>query len=214
MNEPAALNLPHAAVGRGRAAAEALLALLGAALLALGIADMVQNDALLVSARVEQAVVGGVAVAAALATAAVARLSERWTAWLLGLGLLLSLGYSWLDEAPPVAALPLLVALVLVLRPISAREAEPGVDYSTSHTAVSIVSVVLMVPIGLFYAALALLVPGWAIAVGQSLYVVLLVATLWLAVRRSYWAAAGPVLAVTIWFVGLWAGETLLGWTA
>lgn len=214
MDTPATLSSTDAGVGRGRVAAQAGLAVLGAALLGVGIVSTAQNDAILVSVRVQQTVVGCVAVAAALAAAGVARHSQRWTAWLLGLGLLLALLFSWFDESPPVAAVPLLVALVLVLKPIIAREGEPGVDFSTSHVVVSVVSVTLMLPIGLFYLAVGLVVPASAAAVANIVYLMLLGWTIWQARRRSFWAAAGPVIAVTFWFGGLLATEYLFGWTA
>lgn len=201
-------------VRRGRAAAEAALAALAAALLVLGVVEVLLDDALRASARVGQAVVGGVAAACALAAALVTRRSERWTASLLGMGLLLALVHSWLDESPPLAALPLLIALILLLRPVLAREQEPGVDYSTSRKVVGVASVVLMLPLGLLYAGLGLLAPAAAATLGHLVFLVLLGWTVWQALRRSYWASAGPVLAGAVWFVGLWAGGNYLGWTA
>ncbi len=193
MKTPATLGSTDQGVGRGRAAAQAGLAGLGAALLGVGIISTAQNDAILVSVRVQQTVVGCVAVAAVLAAAGVVRRSQRWTAWLLGLGLLLALLFSWLDESPPVAAVPMLVALALVLMPIIAREAEPGVDYATEHRVVSVVSMTLMLPIGLYYLMVGLLVPASAAAVAIILYLMLLGWTIWQARRNSFWSAAGPV---------------------
>lgn len=50
----------------------------------------------------------------------------------------------------------------------------------------------------------------WAMLI----YFVLFGATVWLAVRRSWWVAAGPVLALVIVFGGLLLGGHIYGWTA
>lgn len=206
--------MTDATADRARIAVEAGLAVLGAVLIGLGIASVVPNDAIRMSYRVWQAAAGSLAIACTLAAVVLASRSERWTARLLGLGLLAALVYSWVDGGPPLAALPILLAFLISLRPILARQAEPGVDFTRSRTVVAFGSLVLMVPIWMFYAGLGLLAPGWAVVVGQALFLVIAVGTVWLAARRTYLTVAGPAVAVACWFGGLWAGEYFLGWTA
>ncbi len=198
-----------------RVAAVRGLALLAAVMLLLRLGSAARRDTLLDSVRVELgtlAAVGALLAAAAVVTAA---RSERWTAWLLGGALLLELLLSWMEALVPLVVVPPLVAaLVLVLGPVLRREHEPGVDYSRARGVVAVVSVALMAPIALFYTVLGLLVPEWAVPLGWAIYLGLLLVTIRLALRRSWWAAAGPVLALTTWFVGLTVGEQVLGWTA
>ncbi len=214
METPSAASSTDEAVGRGRVPAEIGLAVLAAVLVGLGVVGAVQSDAIQVSVRVQQAVAGSLAVAASLGAAGAARRSQRLTGWLLGLGLVLALVFSTLDEAPPVAAPPLLVALVLVLKPMMARGEESGAAASTGRVAVSVVSMALMLPIGLFYLAAGLIVPAYAASVAHVLYLVLLAWTTWHALRPSFWAAAGPVLAVMLWIGGAWAADYFFDWTA
>lgn len=202
---------PH---GR-RATAVVALSLLAAALLALRAASESQRDTILASVRVQYVVIAVVAAVLAAAAAWAASRSESLTAKLLGGALFLELLLSWLEvRVPLVVALPLLVALAVVLVPMLRREGEPGVDYSQGRTTVAVTSVALMVPIGLFYFSVGMLVPEYAVPVAWLIWIVLFLGTLWLAVRRSWWAAAGPTLAVMIWVGGLLAGEVFLGWTA
>jgi hypothetical protein len=75
------------------------------------------------------------------------------------------------------------------------------------------VALVAMVPVGVFYAASGLLVPGPWVYLLWLLYVVLLALSLLLARRRSYLVLAVPVAGAATWFAILQAGETWWGWT-
>ncbi len=193
----------------------AVLALVAAGLLAARVVSASQRDTFTTGAQMQLLVAAVLACVLSLGAFLTAARSPRWTAWFLGAALLLELVLGLMGARIPLAVAPvLLCALVLVLGPILRRESEPGVDYTRARTVVAVVSVVLMAPIGLFYAGTGLLVPEYIVPVAVLIYLLLLAGTVWLAVRRHWWAAAGPVLAVIIWFGGLWAGEVYFGWTA
>lgn len=198
-----------------RVAAEVGLALLATLLLVLRVVSLAQRDTILVNVRIQLGVLAVIAVVLAAGAAVAAPRSERWTAWFLGGALLLELLLGLLGvRVPLIVAPPLLAALALVLVPILRREGQPGVDYSRGHTVVAVVSVTLMVPIGFFTLLLAALVPAYAVLVGLSVFGGLAVLTHVLADRRTWWVAAGPVLAITFLIGGLWVGDYFLGWTA
>jgi len=80
-------------------------------------------------------------------------------------------------------------------------------------TAAAVVALLAMLPVGFFYAASGLIVPGpWLFL----LWVVFLV-LVWVGVRlfrrRSFLVLAVPVVAAALWFGTLSAGEAWLGWT-
>lgn len=199
----------------GRRAAVTGLALLSGGLLVLRFLSAAQRDTVLFRVQVELMAVALLGAALALAAAVTVARSERWTAWLLGAALLMELVLSLMEALVPLVVVPPLVgALGLVLVPILRREGELGVDYSRARAVVAGVSLVLMVLMALPYQALVVLVSEEVMVAGQVSYLVLLAGTVWLVIRRSWWAAAGPVLAVALWFGGLSAGEHFLGWTA
>lgn len=198
-----------------RASAEILLALIAAAFLAFAAIAVTQRGTDGSSIRIFLVLLAGSAAALAVGAAAAAHHSEKRTGWLLGGAALLGLPPSlvW-PHWPDIAAVAaLLAALVLVLVPILQREKEAGVDHGHGHMAVGVVSVSLLQPIGLFYIALGLLLPPYAFPILMLAYVVLFVGTLWLALRWSWWAATGPVAAVSVWLVVLWVTEYLFPWT-
>lgn len=71
-----------------------------------------------------------------------------------------------------------------------------------------------MVPVGFFYAASGLVVPGPYLYLFWLIYVALLGAALWLSVRRSYLVLSVPVVAAVTWVSAVSLGEAVLGWTA
>lgn len=199
-----------------RAAAESVLAVLAAALLVVAAVVEAQRETIRVDIRVWELVLAGVGAALAIGAAAAARHSARLTGWLLGGALHLALIFSVMANFVRSFGIVvlLLAALSLVLAPILRREGEPGVDYSRGHTAVGVVAVTLMLLIGPFYFGIGLLAPEELVPVAMVAYLLMLVGTAWLAIRQSWWAAAGPVLAVSLWYGVLSVGEYFFGWTA
>ena len=70
-----------------------------------------------------------------------------------------------------------------------------------------------MVPVGFFYAASGLVVPGPWLFLMWILYALLLVAALVLTRRRSLLVVLPPVLGAALWWAIVTAGEAWLGWT-
>jgi hypothetical protein len=65
-----------------------------------------------------------------------------------------------------------------------------------------------------FYAASGLLAPAWAVVLLLVVWLALLVVAIGLLLRRRpSWVPLTPVVAWLLWFGGLTAGETWLGWT-
>ena len=77
----------------------------------------------------------------------------------------------------------------------------------------AVVALLAMAPVGFFYAASGLLVPGPWLFLMWLLYAVLLGVAVWLTRRRSYLVLAVPVVAGALWFGIISAGEAWLGWT-
>jgi hypothetical protein len=78
---------------------------------------------------------------------------------------------------------------------------------------VAVVAWLAMVPVGFFYAASGLLVPGPYLFLMWAAYVVLLVAAVLLTRRRSYWVLAVPVVGGGLWWGVISLGERYLDWT-
>jgi len=78
---------------------------------------------------------------------------------------------------------------------------------------VTVVAWLAMVPVGFFYAASGLLVPGPYLFMLWAAYVVLLVAAVLLTRRRSYWVLAVPVVSGVLWWSVISLGERYLDWT-
>ena len=70
-----------------------------------------------------------------------------------------------------------------------------------------------MVPVGFFYAASGLVVPGPWLFLMWLLYATLLVAALRLTRRRSYAVLLPPLVGGVLWWAIVSAGEAWLGWT-
>lgn len=68
--------------------------------------------------------------------------------------------------------------------------------------------------VGFFYLVSGLVAPLWAIVALLVWWVVLAWWLVRLALRRSWWTPAVPVVAFGTWVAVLTLGERLLGWTA
>ena len=97
--------------------------------------------------------------------------------------------------------------------PPTGRDATRGRSRSVAATVVAVVGWLAMVPVGFFYAASGLLVPGPYLFLMWAAYVVLLVVAVLLTRRRSYWVLAVPVVGAVLWWGVVSAGETWLDWS-
>jgi len=77
----------------------------------------------------------------------------------------------------------------------------------------AVVALLAMVPVGCFYLACGLLVPGPWLFLLWVVFLVLVSVGVRLFRRRSYLVLAVPVAAAVVWFGTLSAGEAWLGWT-
>lgn len=89
-----------------------------------------------------------------------------------------------------------------------------GIERTTGPVVVAVLSGVLHLVVGYFYAVSGLVVPGYALIPLWLWWAVLAVGLLRLALRRSWWTAAVPALAAATWFVVVLGGGALLGWQA
>ena len=115
--------------------------------------------------------------------------------------------------APPrlVTAIPLVVALALSLVPARTWPGDTN-SLARARTAAVVVALVLMVPVGFFYFVTGLVAPAPDVYGAYALFGILVLATVLLARRRSWWALAMPPVSAGLWFLMLWAGETYLDW--
>ncbi len=161
---------------------------------------------------------GIAALVLALGGAAVARRPRLAAALLIGA---LALELTVLGEhlAPPrlVAALPLIGALALALT-ARGRSDSSGAAATQATTraraALTVVAFALMVPIGFFYLTTGLVAPAPDVFLAYALFAVLVTTAVLLARRRSWWVLAVPPVSAGLWFLLLWVGESLWGWSA
>lgn len=145
-----------------------------------------------------------------------AALATHGRAAALPLALALVLELSVLDRflSSPrlVTAIPLVFALAMALVPAStwSRRDEQRVD--AARTAAVVVALLLMVPVGFFYFVTGLVAPAPDVFGAYALFGFLVLATVLLARRRSWWALAMPPVSAGLWFLMLWLGETYLDW--
>jgi hypothetical protein len=90
---------------------------------------------------------------------------------------------------------------------------QPDSAHGPWPTVAAVVAFLLLAPVGFFYAASGLLMPGPWLFLLWVLFVVLVVLAVLLARRRSYWVLAVPVLGGAFWWGFVSAGEAWLGWT-
>ena len=95
-----------------------------------------------------------------------------------------------------------------------AGPSQPAVERrSPGPTAAAVVALLAMVPVGFFYAASGLLVPGPWLFLLWVVFLLLVSVGVRLFRRRSYLVLAVPVVAAGLWFGTLSAGEAWWGWT-
>lgn len=85
---------------------------------------------------------------------------------------------------------------------------------STGPLVVAALSGIAHVAVGFFYLASGLVAPLWAVLVLWAWWAVLAVVLLRLAVRRSWWTPLVPLVAMASWYLVLFLGESVLGWSA
>jgi hypothetical protein len=80
--------------------------------------------------------------------------------------------------------------------------------------AVAVLAALVHLVVGWFYLAGGLLIPG-PVLVGLWVFWVLLAALLvYLAIRRSWWTVAVPIVAAVVFVLAVVVGEQVFGWTA
>lgn len=88
---------------------------------------------------------------------------------------------------------------------------------TSSRAALALVAALLagaaQLVVGFFYLSSGLVAPLWAIVVLLAWWVVQSVALVRLALRRSYWVLAVPVVAAVTWFAALSLGAWVFDWT-
>lgn len=145
-----------------------------------------------------------------------AALVTRGRAAVPPLALALVLELSVLDRflAPPrlVTAVPLVFALALALVPARTWPVRDVRSVDKARTAAVVVALLLMVPVGFFYFVTGLVAPAPDVYAAYALFGILVLATVLLARRRSWWTLAMPPASAGLWFLMLWAGETYLDW--
>lgn len=155
----------------------------------------------------------------ALAGAAVSLSATRLAAVPLVVALAMELTILGQQLAPPrlVAALPLIAAIALAA---TSRASSPAglrssaTLRSRARQASTVVSLVLMAPIGFFYLTTGLVAPAPDVFGAYALFGLLLALGVLLARRGSWWVVAVPVASAALWLLMLWVGGSLLGWSA
>ena len=79
---------------------------------------------------------------------------------------------------------------------------------------VAVVAGVAHLLVGYVYLVSGLAVPGYALLPLWAWWVALAAVLVRLALHRSWWTAAVPVVAAITWVLVVLGGGTLLGWTA
>jgi hypothetical protein len=210
-------NAPKPAAGRTPfVAAQTALSLVAAALFAVRAVRTASGDGL----PPDHPATAGVLLAAtalllSVGAGALALRSTRLAA--LPLAAVLSLELVVLDDhvAPPrlLAALPLMGALALALVP-RAPGRPPHSSSNRTRQVLTAVALVLMAPIGFFYLTTGLVAPAPDVFGAYAVFGLLVAVAVHLARRRSWWVLTVPPVSVALWFLMLWVGESVLGWSA
>lgn len=201
------------------AAAQAGLSLLAATVFAVRAVRTGVGDGLPVGqSALTGVMLAGSATVLSLVAAALAMRSTRLAA--IPLALVLPLEILLLDAyvAPPrlITAIPLVGALAIAATPASLPASMPDAGAggtSRARRVLTVVSFVLLAPIGLMYFTTGLVAPFPDVFLAYALYAALVTAAVFLARRRSWWVLAVPPVAAGLWFLMLWLGETLRGWS-
>ena len=83
----------------------------------------------------------------------------------------------------------------------------------TGRIVAAVIGLLALAPVGFFYAASGLVVPGPWIFLLWLLFIGWLALAAWLVRRRSYWVLLVPVIAMGVWVTVLSLGERYAGWT-
>lgn len=83
---------------------------------------------------------------------------------------------------------------------------------TTVKNVLTVVALALMVPVGFAFFATGLVASGPELIGAYALFAGLLTGAAWLAVRRSWWVVAMPILSAGVFFLMLWIGERFLDW--
>jgi hypothetical protein len=104
-------------------------------------------------------------------------------------------------------------ALVVVTPGAQTSEVTTITPSATVRNVLTVVALVLMVPVGLAYLATGLVASGADLLGAYALFAVLLAATVWLAVRRSWWVVAMPFVSAGFFALMLRLGGRFLDWS-
>lgn len=99
------------------------------------------------------------------------------------------------------------------MTPASADGVSLSRGRSVAPLALTVVALGLMMPVGFAYLSTGLVASGADLLGAYALFVVLLTATVWLAVRRSWWVVAMPFVSAGFFVLMLWLGERFLDWS-
>ena len=86
-------------------------------------------------------------------------------------------------------------------------------DGGAGFAVAAVLAWLAMVPVGFFYAASGLVVPGPYLFGMWAIYLALLAVTFVLTRRRSYLVLVPPVVGAVLWWSIVSAGEAWLDWT-
>lgn len=206
-------------LSRGRSVAVLALSLLAALILVFRAIRTATQDGPLADFEVVGIVQASIAAVLAIAGAAMAARSGRRAALPIGGALVVEVLLLH-ALAPPrlITAIPLLFALALVMVPARPEgdtrtgDTRTG-DARTVRNVLTVVALGLMVPVGFAYLATGLVAPAPDLLGAYALFAVLLTATVRLAVRRSWWVVAMPLLSVGFFVLMLQLGERFLDWS-
>jgi len=104
-------------------------------------------------------------------------------------------------------------ALVVVTPGAQTLEVTTITTSATVRNVLTVVALVLMVPVGFAYLATGLVASGVDLLGAYALFAVLLAATVWLAVRRSWWVVAMPFVSAGVFVLMLRLGGRFLDWS-
>jgi hypothetical protein len=85
---------------------------------------------------------------------------------------------------------------------------------ATGPLVVAVLSGVLHLVVGYFYAVSGLVVPGYALFPLWIWWILLALVLFRLAARGSWWTPLVPAAAAATWFLVVFGGGALLGWQA
>ena len=85
---------------------------------------------------------------------------------------------------------------------------------STGPLVVAVLAGLVHLVVGYFYAAGGLVIPGYVLIPLWLFWVVLALVLVRLAIRRSWWTPAVPLIAAAVFALTLTIGGNVLGWQA